>query len=151
MTSARVKLKLFVEGVEIDCVAAVVVSSVNALSSATIQVPYTDALLGLEARSLIHLFFEDEGELRLLFTGEVVGSSYSKTPSGRVGVLQCADFSTYWDAAKQYYAREDALFPSEMSKVAAFMGTDKVSYLPIIESPGWDIVKALRTAPKSLP
>lgn len=151
MSGARIKLKLFIEGVEVDCVAAVIVSSINALSSATIQVPYTDALLGLEARSIVHLFFEDDGELRLLFAGEMVGNSYSKTPSGRVGILQCADFSTYWDSAKQYYAREDALFPSEMSKIAAFMGTDKVSYLPILESPGWDIVKALKTSPKSMP
>ncbi len=39
---------------------------------------------------------------KLLFCGEVVGLSMMKTPVGRQAVLQCADFSTYWDTTYQF-------------------------------------------------
>jgi hypothetical protein len=39
---------------------------------------------------------------KLLFSGEVVGVSMMKTPVGRQAVLQCADFSSYWDTTYQF-------------------------------------------------
>ncbi len=64
-----------------------------------------------EAQDLIadnpDLFATDEqAELRgykLLFSGEVIGLVYSKTPAGRQAVLQCSDFSTYWDTTYQFF------------------------------------------------
>lgn len=40
---------------------------------------------------------------KLLFTGEVIGVVYMKTPTGRQAVLQCSDFSTYWDTTYQFF------------------------------------------------
>jgi hypothetical protein len=40
---------------------------------------------------------------RLLFSGEVIGLVMSKTPLGRQAVLQCSDFSTYWDTTYQFF------------------------------------------------
>jgi hypothetical protein len=40
---------------------------------------------------------------KLLFSGEVIGISVVKTPSGRQSILQCADFSTYWDTTYQFF------------------------------------------------
>lgn len=151
MSAKRINIRLFVEGVEIPCASASVSASVGAPSSASLQVPYTDELHKLLPRSVVHLFFLDDGVWRLLFAGELVAVAYTKSRNQRVSVLQCADFTTYWDAAKQYYAREDAIFPSETSRIAAFSGSDVTSYLPIIESPGWDILRALRTSPRSMP
>lgn len=40
---------------------------------------------------------------KLLFSGEVIGVTLMKTPSGRQAVLQCSDFSTYWDTTYQFF------------------------------------------------
>lgn len=47
---------------------------------------------------------------KLLFCGEVTGVTYVKTPVGRQAVLQCADFSTYWDTTYQFMASASNLF-----------------------------------------
>jgi hypothetical protein len=49
---------------------------------------------------------EIQNELRgykLLFSGEVIGVINLKTPAGRQAVLQCSDFSTYWDTTYQFF------------------------------------------------
>lgn len=49
---------------------------------------------------------EVQSELRgykLLFSGEVIGVINLKTPAGRQAVLQCSDFSTYWDTTYQFF------------------------------------------------
>ena len=49
---------------------------------------------------------DEQAELRgykLLFSGEVIGVVMMKTPSGRQAVLQCSDFSTYWDTTYQFF------------------------------------------------
>lgn len=49
---------------------------------------------------------EEQNELRgykLLFSGEVIGIINLKTPAGRQAVLQCSDFSTYWDTTYQFF------------------------------------------------
>jgi len=48
----------------------------------------------------------EQAELRgykLLFSGEVVGVVMMKSPTGRQAVLQCSDFSTYWDTTYQFF------------------------------------------------
>lgn len=48
----------------------------------------------------------EQDELRgykLLFSGEVIGVVMMKSPSGRQAVLQCSDFSTYWDTTYQFF------------------------------------------------
>lgn len=48
----------------------------------------------------------EQAELRgykLLFSGEVIGVVFLKTPTGRQAVLQCSDFSTYWDTTYQFF------------------------------------------------
>lgn len=48
----------------------------------------------------------EQAELRgykLLFSGEVIGVVMMKTPTGRQAVLQCSDFSTYWDTTYQFF------------------------------------------------
>lgn len=59
---------------------------------------------------MVHLFFLEkpssidpvtklDEEYRLLFTGEVIGFNWVQTPMTRCLVLNCIDFSSYWDAA----------------------------------------------------
>jgi hypothetical protein len=41
---------------------------------------------------------------KILFTGEVIGYTYRKTPQGRQLVLQCMDLSSYWDTCYQFFS-----------------------------------------------
>jgi hypothetical protein len=50
---------------------------------------------------------QDETDLlneqyKLCFAGEMVGLQFQKTPTSRAVVLQCVDFTSYWDIAFQY-------------------------------------------------
>lgn len=125
-------IRLFMEGVEIPAIAAQVAGSPSQPASAAIQIVPTDLAFLFLPRTLVHLFFLEEllseedillaAELeerekasidrfavqderyRLLYSGEVVGFNYTKTPNSRSFVLQCLDLSSYWDACMQWYA-----------------------------------------------
>ncbi len=116
-------LRLFLEGEEVPVIAAQVSINTNAPATSSIQVVPLDEVLDLKPRTMVHLFFLDNFERRvqtkdastraeedrlnipfldnykLLFTGEVVGFQFVKTPNSRAVVLQCLDFSSYWDTA----------------------------------------------------
>jgi len=109
-------LRLFLEGVELPIIAAAVSININAPSVASLQVIPLDEALALKPRTMAHVFFLDvkdrravngdltnvadlTGQYKLLFAGEVVGTSFVQTPQSRSVVLQCVDFSSYWDQA----------------------------------------------------
>lgn len=56
---ARLKLRLFLEGVEVPVVAATITSQKNSAASAAIQIPANDYGLDLKPRTLVHLFAYD--------------------------------------------------------------------------------------------
>lgn len=65
-----------------------------------------DENIELDDGELDQLISEEVTDLRgykLLFSGEVIGLVIMKTPSGRQAVLQCSDFSTYWDTTYQFF------------------------------------------------
>lgn len=119
-------LRAFLEGVEVPVIAAQVQVSLFAPAAASIQVVPVDEGLYFKPRTMVHLFFLEEpsagyipssnsttgqdrpaltmgdSELadtsyKLLFSGEVIGFSFVKQPMSRNLVLQCLDFSSYWD------------------------------------------------------
>lgn len=55
----RLHLRLFIEGIEVPVISAVVQSQNNAAAAASIQIPHNDLALQLKPRSLVHLFFYD--------------------------------------------------------------------------------------------
>lgn len=62
---------------------------------------------------------------KLLFSGEVIGFHYSKSPTGRQQVLQCMDLSSYWGACYQFfsdYSGGNALTDTHHNFVAAKQG-----------------------------
>lgn len=103
-------LRLFLEGIEIPVVSAQVQIGLNSPAVASIQVVPLDEAMSLKPRTMVHLFFLDSelkktqtgvspvSGYRLLFAGEVVGFSMVRTAQSRALVLQCLDFSSYWDA-----------------------------------------------------
>lgn len=126
----RLKLRLFIEGVEVPVISANVNASTGSPAIASIQIIPTAAALGLLPRSMVHLFFFDRFATRtldsgkvvpeaedmqysLLFMGEVIGYGYSKGASSRSVTLQCIDFSSYWQIAYAYYLMPTGT-PSEL-------------------------------------
>lgn len=137
-TGYQLKLRLFLEGIEVPVIGAQVQMNLNAPATASIQVVPTDRILDIKPRTMVHLFFWDytkdlpdaptllnEGNdvtnqqenvvagqdsaasearmdnYKLLFGGEVVGLAMSQNAMARQAVLQCADWSTYWDTSYQ--------------------------------------------------
>lgn len=111
-------LRLFLEGQEVPVVAAQISIGVNAPASASVQVVPVDEVLDLRPRTMVHLFYldtdlqaqarsstevsqnpETRNYYRLLFAGETVGYAWAQSPQSRSVVLQCLDFSNYWDSA----------------------------------------------------
>ena len=108
-------LRLFLEGEEVPVISAQVSINTSAPATASIQIVPLDSAMNLLPRTMVHLFFLDtrvdtsigprqkgetdyRGEYRLLFSGEFVGFAWQQTPSSRGMVLQCIDFSNYWDS-----------------------------------------------------
>ncbi len=113
-------LRLFLEGEEVPVISAQISVNVNSPASASIQVVPLDEVLDLFPRTMVHLFwldsrvgdgvastnggsagqtFDVRGQYRLLFSGEFIAYSVIQNPNSRGVVLQCVDFSSYWDAA----------------------------------------------------
>jgi hypothetical protein len=119
-------LRLFLEGIEVPVVAASINIAANVPATATIQVIATDKVLDLLPRTLVHLFFYDyvgvghtaldlqkekkggnyqdwfNSQYKLLFMGELVTIKFQKQHGSRAVILECADFSNYWDTTFQY-------------------------------------------------
>lgn len=154
----RIRIRLFLEGVEIPVIAASIAGAPNSPATCSIQIPPLVEGTRLLPRTLVHLFFQDSYETanpyvldsstsgntaspdgpdardidaqiverypelltlsatacgdnrpkwsnrryKLCFGGEVIGFQWTKTPLTRSLVLQCEDWSNYWDYAYQW-------------------------------------------------
>jgi hypothetical protein len=137
-------LRLFLEGVEIPVIAASVQVTPNAPTVASIQVIGTDKILEILPRTIVHMFFYDfvdtvdpaidnsepsdvgsvdylNSKYKLLFMGEVQGVTMQKDAGSRACILQCVDFSNYWDTTYQYNFKGSLLGGR---KHAAFIGAN---------------------------
>lgn len=170
MTTGRtVRLKLFLEGVEVSVSSALVTGGIMQPCSATIAIPAARAGMELKARTLVHLFYLDEAKdspataksrgveeiqedptrWRMLFAGELVRKTYSKRPGDRVITLICQDFSSYWHSAKLFWGRKktaDATYKKIM-----FMGATHLHRGRELVDSSNDLVKLLSGNPSTLP
>ena len=112
--SRYLKLRLFLEGVEVDVRSATVSCGINIAASANILIPPASSSMEFLPRTLVHLFFYEENsavakdinDLRswnLLFGGEVIGFAYINSGGARSTSLMCQDFSSYWGSARLYW------------------------------------------------
>jgi hypothetical protein len=81
---------------------------------------------------------------RLLFGGEIIGISTVKTPTTRAVVLQCLDWSSYWDFAYQYQVRGMSLGGGGIR--AAFTGAATNVFNSFLDGSA-DIVTGLMSRP----
>lgn len=118
----QLRLRLFLEGIEVPVIGASVQFGVNAPASASIQVVPSTRVRRFKARTVTHLFYLDDREAfnppsdeavyyddprwKLLYSGEVHGYSWMKSDDNRTASLVCQDDTTYWDLVKRYYYDE---------------------------------------------
>jgi len=152
--AAHLDLRLFLEGVEVPVISASIQIAANAPASASIQVIATDKILDLLPRTVVHLFFYDyigaghvaidqkraqlsqisfqdwiNEKYKLLFMGELVTIKFQKSHDQRAVILECADFSNYWDTTFQYNFG-GSLFAGR--RKAAFIGANSNFFTSIL-------------------
>ncbi len=116
-----ISLKLFLEGIEIDCARADVQAGIGGPATASIHIPAAPSSHEFLPRTLVHLFYLDMGlhaihedgiakadpndpkNWKLLFGGEVTSYGYRNMGGNRSIVLSCLDFSSYWSSAQLYW------------------------------------------------
>lgn len=183
-TAQQLKLRLFIEGVEVPCIAASVSVAPNSPAMASIQIPPLAEATKFLPRSVVHCFFLDLYETtspfvtntnanstsaanqqnptayqqalsdpmsqdilrtignqkyKLLFGGEYVGFQWTKSPTNRSMVLQCVDFSNYWDYAYQWNNTD--LFGPGIK--AMFSGGGTGLFTDLLEEEGQAIIRII--------
>ena len=153
--ASQLGLRLFMEGVEVPVIGAVVNIGIGVPASATIQIIPTDRSLEFLARTLVHIFYYDyagdvigqydhTGEetereffqrYKLLFTGEVVAVQEARSGATRQVVLQCLDNSLYWDTAYQWMLSFGPNGSGIMGSPAAFVGANTNLFDDIMNDP----------------
>ena len=133
------RIRLFLEGVEVPVIGAMVQMTINFPAIASIQIVPIDEVEDFKEGLMVHLFYYDfleEGEVeenefsryKLLFCGETTGLSLTQSSLGRSAVLQCADFSANWQRCYQYmvtYGPNGNMITPEAKNYAA--GSDKLN------------------------
>lgn len=88
---------------------------------------------------------------KLIFGGEIMGIQFSKTPTSRSVVLQCMDWSSYWDIALQYMTGQQGGLLGGGGLRAAFTGTSTTVFSSFLQGSGDIVANMLATAPRSWP
>lgn len=196
----RLRLRLFIEGVEVPLIAANIQGAPNSPVAASLQVPPLESGTKLLPCSVVHVFFYDyaeaasglvslHGDMRslrdtpgpsvyestkqreklqqedswlssgqisqdernqhykLLFVGEIVGFTWTKSPTSRSLVLQCLDLSSYWDRAYQW-SNNDLFGPGYK---ALFSGGNTNLFTDFLEEKGGAILRILNTPSSNYP
>jgi hypothetical protein len=188
----RIRLRLFLEGVEVPVVAATIQVVPNAPSVCSLQIPPLPDGTRFLPRTIVHLFFYDyetantpfpvsagavntatnqsptayqnqttgsnatpstgtnsvgdspdiqNANYKLCFGGEIVGYQWTKNQAQRSLVLQCQDWSSYWDSAQQWNNTD--LFGPGIK--ALFSGGSTSLFTDFLEDEGSAIIRILQS------
>jgi hypothetical protein len=107
------------------------------------------ALFPTTPRTKIDRFDVEDDRYRLLFSGEVIGYNYSKTPSSRCLVLQCLDLSSYWDTCYQWFADYSVTGDGLTDRTHNFVAAGEMLFNNIAAGTRWTIGDILQSAPAS--
>ena len=86
---------------------------------------------------------------KLVFGGEIVGFSFQKSPISRSIVLQCVDWSSYWDIAYQYQVAGFSLGGGGVR--GAFTGASTTVFNDFLEGNGDIVSRIIARPPRSYP
>ncbi len=175
--ASPLQLRLFLEGVEVPVISADVAIQPNAAASASIQMIATDSALLFLPRTLVHLFFLDtksnatdidpesgselasnmrlghsggieDSRYKLLFAGEIIGFYYTKDTAARSFVIQCMDFSSYWDSCYQWFA-DYSVNGNFADRTHHFVGSNQSIFNNITTGVEWGIGNILNSKPEN--
>jgi len=164
------RLRLFLEGQEVPVISASVSIVPNSPATAAIQIVPLDQGMDFYPRTMVHLFYLDQTSMlpeelalakergipeteerlkyHLLFAGETVGYAFGQSPDQRSLVLQCLDFSSYWEAchatAIEYGPNGNAFYNQ-----SALYGSNTALFDDIVNHQGEVISKWLQQTPKT--
>lgn len=98
----RLHLRLFLEGVEVPVISAVVQAQPNAPAACTLQIPANDLALQLKPRTLVHLYFYDfyrgaPPSDRAWVAGENIAVSYTERDPELEGIIPPERFESSSD------------------------------------------------------
>ncbi len=91
----------------------------------------------------------DLSNWRLLFAGEILGYGYTRVGELRHIVLNCGDFTNYWDSIQLYWGKEK--LGSHSYKRTTFTGASHVRAGKRKATSSYDIVKLLMARPSTIP
>lgn len=120
MRAGRIKLQLFLEGVETKISQIIVSYGDNTLPTATINVPYSKHIINCRYGTKVHVFewdFEKE-EWRLLFDGYVAGVQFVKRPSMRYVAISAVSNGTIWSRAYKNFLTLDSILNKGKEKLS---------------------------------
>lgn len=189
---SRIRLRLFLEGVEVPVISASVQVTPNSPAVCSLQIPPLPNGMQFLPRTIVHLYFYDfeaanspfpvmngptgtstnqsptayqqqqpgggptpatgtnsvgdtpdiqNANYKLLFGGEVVGYQWTKNQARRSLVLQCLDWSSYWDSAQQWNNTD--LFGPGIK--ALFSGGSTSLFTDFLEDEGSAILRILQS------
>jgi len=155
------------EGIEVPVISAQIQCIADATAAASIQIIATDKALEFMPRTMVHLFFYDfigaemsggavttdqiefdYKQYKLLFMGEVQGFSFAKSAGSRSVMLNCVDFSCYWDTTYQYNFQGQLLGGR---REAAFIGANANLFTGVLGHGVGFISRLLSGKPVSFP
>lgn len=151
----KLKLRLFLEGVEVPVIHASVTCGVSRQATAEIHIVPSHRVRSLLPRTVVHLFYYDDSEIlddkryKLLFAGEMTGYRYAKAEGGREAVLMCKDFTSYWDMAKRFYY-DDLSFNSQKLAQSTFADAKRAPY-DLLIGPSATLVSLIKRSCRTYP
>lgn len=103
---------------------------------------------GVHGASEIDRLETNDFAYKILFTGEVIGYTYRKSPNGRQLILQCMDLSSYWDTCYQFFSDYSAAGNGLTDSTHQFVGAGSGQF-DNLGGHQWVISNLINTAPKS--
>lgn len=143
------QLALYLEGIRVPFIRAIVQGSVNQPLTCTIELPPFSSATLIRPRTLVHLFYWDEPFLnneitditnqgspdaskstwRLLFEGEVATIQIHQKDDFKSVGLVCKDLSNYWYHIYQAYLNRTSLASSSEVELVSFVNASENSII----------------------
>lgn len=142
MIASYLKIRCFLEGFEIPVISASVVSSINDIARANVEIIATPEALLIRPKTSIVIYYYDDigavtkttGEIgvekaddslyKLMFFGEVSAISMNKTSSGRVVSLTCVDHFENLSRAYAYFVDQSRTVTNLTATQGYFSGAN---------------------------
>jgi hypothetical protein len=134
MKSSYLRIRCFLEGLEVPIISANVSASIGDIARASVEMIATQEILSIRPKTSISVFFLDDTTrpvsssesgipdkyYKILFSGEVSSISISKTSEGRVATLTCTDHFENMSRAYVYFTESAAKIDNLLRSKAYF-------------------------------